>query len=404
MTVYRTALAAGFMCGALFAQSMRTAQPTNYLREGPGSYYQIITALPAAVPVTKLEQKGSWLKVSTEAQEQGWLSENSFVQPKGTAQRDKELVQRSTSSRASRAELAAAVKGFGMKYVEGTPKEGSDISKFAEPLVSPASMEEFEQSFSVEPYRGQMEVEKPFDIRFHEEGIGLGIALRIIAQRGVVNDRSATGYLNKVGNHLARYTRAYDLGFRFYILKDERAAAFAIPGGYIFITKGMFLSCSNEAELAAVLAHEMHHVVRRHGVKELTKSAAKIRSESAYAELEEETGPMGEDEQELEEYADNVYHDLIAPRLLTYETDADRRAMVTLKRAGYDPTALLTVLQRIQVPTAATKDIFDDSYMKKDDLTERIAAVKSVIKEEGYASRTDRQYADRYRRNAASLQ
>ena len=257
-------------------------------------------------------------------------------------------------------------------------------------------MDQFEHSFTIEPFRGYMNIEKPFDLQFHEEGIGFGIAQKIAAQKGIVNDRTATLYINMIGNYLAKYSKAYDLGFRFYILNDDRASAFAVPGGYIFITKGMFRACTNEAELAGVIAHEMVHVIQRHGVKELKKSEAKIKSESAFAELEEETGPMGDEEKELEEYADNVYQNLISPRLLTYEIDADRIAMYYLKRAGYDPTGIASVLQRIQEPSASTQDIFDNNYMKKDDLRERVLNIQQVIRDEGYRSRSDKQYADRF--------
>ena len=116
------------LTGLLSAQKMKTTQPTNYLREGPGSYFQIVAALPASVEVNKMEQKGSWLKVKTEQNDLGWLSENSFVAKSGKGARDENIIKGKTSSRASRAELAAAVKGFGKKYVEGSDANGADIS------------------------------------------------------------------------------------------------------------------------------------------------------------------------------------------------------------------------------------------------------------------------------------
>lgn len=379
-------------------QKLRTTQPTNYLREGPASYFQIVAALSVSVDVNKVEQKGSWLKVKTEQNDIGWLSENSFTTPKGSKSRDESIVKGKTSTRASRAELAAAVKGFGKKYVDGGESVEEDISKYSTPVVTEKDMDQFEHSFTIEPFRGYMSIEKPFDLQFHEEGIGLGIARKIASQKGIVSDKNATLYINMIGNYLAKYTKAYDLGFRFYILNDDRASAFAVPGGYIFITKGMVRTCSNEAELAGVIAHEMVHVIQRHGIKELKKSEAKIKAEQAFAELEEETGPMGDEEKELEEYADNVYQNLISPRLLTYEVDADRIAMKYLYRAGYDPTAIASILQRIQEPSSDSKDIFDDNYMKKDDFNDRLSKVQQNIRDEGYRSRSDKQYTERFNR------
>lgn len=385
------------------AQKLKTTQPTNYLREGPASYFQILGMIPSAVEVDKLDQKGSWLKVKTIQNDLGWLSENSFTERGGTELRNENMIKGKASSRASRAELAAAVKGFGKKYVEGSGETKEDISKYSDPEVTPAEMNAFEHSFTVEPFRGFSSVEKPFDLYFHEEAIGLGIAQKIAAQKGIVDDVPATRYVNLIGNYLSKYTKAYDLGFRFYILNDDRASAFACPGGYIFITKGILNVCTNEAELAAVIAHEMSHVVQRHGLKELKKSEAKIKSEKAFAELEEETGPMGEEEKDLEEYADIAYNNLIAPRLLAYEEDADQLAMMYLKRAGYDPTALLSMVSRLQEAPTTTPDIFDDNYMKKDEFGERIQNIRQIIRSEGYRSNPAKQFPERFRQSIGGL-
>ena len=81
------------------AQKLRTTQPTNYIREGPASYFQIVAAIPASVDVNKMEQKGSWLKVKTEQNDIGWLSENSFASAKGSKTRDENIVKGKASTR-----------------------------------------------------------------------------------------------------------------------------------------------------------------------------------------------------------------------------------------------------------------------------------------------------------------
>jgi predicted Zn-dependent protease len=257
-------------------------------------------------------------------------------------------------------------------------------------------MDEFEHSFSIEPYRGYMKVEKPFDLYFHEEGIGLGIAQKIAAQKGLVNDDKATRYINLIGNYLSQFTRAYDLGFRFYILNDNRASAFSCPGGYIFITKGILQICSNESELAGIIAHEMAHVVQRHGLKELHLNTAKIEAEKAFSELEDETGEMSEEEKDLESYADNAYQNIISPRLLSYELEADKIAMAYLKRAGYDPTSVVSVLEKIQEAPTTHPDIFDDNYMKKDDMQERLIKARAEVRDEGYRALPSKHFNDRF--------
>jgi uncharacterized protein YgiM (DUF1202 family) len=81
------------------AQKLRTTQPTNYLREGPASYFQIVVAISASVDVNKMDQKGSWLKVKTEQSDIGWLSENSFANTKGNNSRDENILKGKTSTR-----------------------------------------------------------------------------------------------------------------------------------------------------------------------------------------------------------------------------------------------------------------------------------------------------------------
>ncbi len=383
-------------------EKVRTTQPNNYLREGPASYYDVITMVPVAMSVDVVDKKGSWWKVKTEANEMGWLSENSFAK-RATAEREEKLMQGKATARASRAELGAAVKGFAKKYVPEGDAEMPALNKFSSSLVKADEMEQFEHSFTAEQLRGYMTIEKPFDLRFHEDAIGYGIAQRI-AKLGVVNDPTALAYINMIGSYLNTYTRAYDAGFRFFILNSDKINAFAVPGGYIFISKGLLHACSNESELAAVIAHEMTHVIQRHGLKELHLSQAKVNSEKLFDELEEEVGEeKSDDEKELDQFADDAYNTLITPRLLEYEYEADRLTMLYLKRAGYDPTSLLTVLEKIYAPSPTSTDIFDNNYMKKDDLQMRISAARQLISSEGYRVRADRHYEDRFTSHTSEL-
>ncbi|MBW7888853.1 MAG: M48 family metalloprotease [Bacteroidetes bacterium] len=376
------------------SQTMRTTQPTNYLREGPGTYFNIVSMVTGGVNVTVLEKKGSWLKVKNES-DAGWLSENSFAKQSGDKYQD--VTKGKASSRASRAELAAAIKGFAKKYVEGEKAPDADISKYTASPVSAEAMEKFEHSFSVEPFRGYQSVEKPFDISFHEEAIGLGIAERIATEKGLVQDRKALLYVNLIGMYLSQFSRAYDLGFRFFILNDNKAAAYSCPGGYIFITKGMMNLCSNEAELAAVVAHEMSHVIQRHGLKEIHINQPRIKSEAAFEELEEEVGEeKSDDEKDLENYVDNVLDNLNAPRLLKYEVEADKLAMLYLKRAGYDPTSLVDLLRKFQTATKDQPDIFDDNYTRKDDMQQRLTSAVQFVRSEGYRSDENKRFSGRF--------
>ena len=89
---------------------------------------------------------------------------------------------------------------------------------------------------------------------------------------GPYADESLAAYVNSVGQRLAEHSPRSDMNFRFAVINDSAPNAFALPGGYITITRGLLAQLSNEAELAAVLGHEMGHVTARPGLQGLQKN------------------------------------------------------------------------------------------------------------------------------------
>src|SRR4030095_5667387 len=76
-------------------------------------------------------------------------------------------------------------------------------------------------------------------------------------------------YVNQVGLSVARYAGRPQLDWRFAVVNSSQVNAFAVPGGYIYITQGLLFRMSNEAQLAGVLGHESGHIARRHTVKQI---------------------------------------------------------------------------------------------------------------------------------------
>jgi predicted Zn-dependent protease len=94
--------------------------------------------------------------------------------------------------------------------------------------------------------------------------MGKGIAANLLGAAPPVADQALQGYINKIGTWLALQTEKPDLPWRFAILDTDSVNAFAVPGGYVFVTRGMLLLMRDESELAGTLAHEISHVVERH--------------------------------------------------------------------------------------------------------------------------------------------
>jgi predicted Zn-dependent protease len=174
--------------------------------------------------------------------------------------------------------------------------------------------------------------------------MGGGIASNLLGAAPLVNNAAVQKYVNDVGRWLAMQTERPDLPWQFGVLDDDDVNAFAAPGGYVFITKGLLMHMHSEAELAGVLAHEISHVLRKHHLKAIKKGA---RTDLMVEFLGEATKDKGSS-QNLVKLA-NAGTQLYARGLdKEDEFEADRMGVVIAARAGYDPYGLPAVLQTLE--------------------------------------------------------
>lgn len=182
--------------------------------------------------------------------------------------------------------------------------------------------------------------------------IGRGVTETLLGARPLYDDPELQRYVNTVGLWVARQSERPELPWRFAVNDSDHINAFAAPGGYIIVTRGMMRQMRNEAELAGVLGHEVAHVVQKHHLKALRKSAvmtllgagaAAATAESRHAEVVQKlVGPTKELYARGLDKAD--------------EFEADRMGVVLSTRAGYDPFGLPGVLQTLSA--ADQKDAF----------------------------------------------
>jgi len=170
--------------------------------------------------------------------------------------------------------------------------------------------------------------------------IGAQLASTLLGAAPLVDDEELERYVNRIGRWLALQTERPDLPWRFGVLDTETVNAFAAPGGYVFITKGLFELVESEAELAGVLAHEIGHVLRRHHLQAIRKKAqitlAADVAGMAFSRSQNAT---------LLSAVANVGMGLYAKGLdREDEFEADRVGVVVAARAGYEPTGLPAVL------------------------------------------------------------
>ena len=176
-----------------------------------------------------------------------------------------------------------------------------------------------------------------------EVEIGKGVAANLLGAAPLVKDDKLQAYVNRVGWWLAQHTERADLVWHFGVLDTDSLNAFAAPGGYVFVTRGLLLNMRNEAELAGVLAHEIAHVLRRHHLAAIQKNA-QTGILADLASMATESSQYGA----VADKAINASTELYARGLdKSDEYEADRMGVVIAARAGYDPYGLPAVLQTL---------------------------------------------------------
>src|SRR5882762_2903772 len=127
-------------------------------------------------------------------------------------------------------------------------------------------------SFAEGPHR----FEPGFNLFSKQQDVQLGqeSAAQVRKQMTVIQDPVLTDYVNRVGKRLTASREAQESGFpfTFEVVADPSINAFALPGGPMFINTGLLRAVDNEAQLAAVMGHEMSHVILRHGTNQASKS------------------------------------------------------------------------------------------------------------------------------------
>lgn len=175
--------------------------------------------------------------------------------------------------------------------------------------------------------------------------IGQQLAAILLGSKPLSTDMALQRYVNELGRWISLQSDRPHLPWTFAVLDDPGYNAFAAPGGYVFVTKGLIDRCADEAELAGILAHEITHVTARHHLSAMRKSAqsgvltrlvaSQIKSTQLGNAVASQMLALG--------------RDLYARGLdQGDEYEADRTGVALATRAGFDPYGLVAVLQRLR--------------------------------------------------------
>ncbi|ARO88688.1 peptidase M48 Ste24p [Nitrosospira lacus] len=170
-------------------------------------------------------------------------------------------------------------------------------------------------------------------------------------------------YVNAVGQKLARKSHRPQLEYHFTVVDSPQVNAFALPGGYIYVTRGILAYLNSEAELAAVLGHEIGHVTARHSVRQYSaataaNAAATVGGLVAGIFMPQLGGQLAQGIQSLLGFTGSV---LLSGYGRSHELEADRLGAEYLARSGYDPQAMIKVIGVLK-----NQELFDIEAAKQE--------------------------------------
>ncbi len=222
-----------------------------------------------------------------------------------------------------------------------------------------------------------------------EVQLGKNVATEVEKEQRVLQNPALTSYVNEIGRRIVAQTGRTDIPYTFKIIdNDKEVNAFSLPGGPVYVNSALLKYADNEAELAAVIGHEVAHVVARHATEQMTKAFGfQLLAEVALGQNPNAAAKMGAD---------------IAGSLgmLKFsrndELEADRLGLHYMFNAGYSPNAMTTFLEKLgklekERPGSVTT-LFSSHPMSQ----QRVDAVRSEIALLPPGRKVD-YYAERYR-------
>lgn len=211
-------------------------------------------------------------------------------------------------------------------------------------------------SAGIAAHAGQFDLNRAFDAvrgftqagtqidEKQEIAIGRHAAGTILGAAPLVADPRLQSYVNRVGRWIASHSERPHLPWRFGVIDTPGVNAFATPGGYILVTRGLYEALENESQLAGVLGHEIAHVLKRHHIVGMQKKGM---LQGLASGAQAFTGSRGNTL--LADMGKNLVSEVIVSGLdKSDEFEADHLGVVLAARAGYSPYGLVQVMHKLQ--------------------------------------------------------
>lgn len=209
-----------------------------------------------------------------------------------------------------------------------------------------------------------------------EKQLGEQVSLQLRNRFGVLQDEKATRYVTLVGTILAQASTKPKLDWKFIVLDTDGVNAYAAPGGFVHVTKGLLGLMKNEAELAGVLGHEVTHVTERHTINAIKQGkVVNMTGEAAGS-----GGGLGQ--QVISRLAAAAFNKIFEGEFSQKdENESDKVGTQLANKVGYSPTGIADVLKKIQARNGARQDR-NGMFASHPSMKERLENNAKLIKSE----------------------
>ena len=227
-----------------------------------------------------------------------------------------------------------------------------------------------------------------------EVSIGKQMAGQVEKENKLVQDTVIQNYFNEIGQRIIRVSDRKDLKYHFKVIESDQINAFAAPGGYIYFYSGLLKLMDSEAELAAVTAHEVSHVVARHGIKRMQQ----VIGLSILLDL-----ALGKSSKATQQAVSIGIGLALQGYSRENESEADEYGVLYMAKSGYNPEGMVGMFEKLQKISPSGENVFEKLASDQPPTSQRIAESKMTIARLGYQDSDLPVYKERYQQMKARL-
>ncbi len=207
--------------------------------------------------------------------------------------------------------------------------------------------------------------------------IGREAARQVERENRLIRNRRVADYIQDLGQRLALQSGRPDLRYRFKVIDSREANAFALPGGFIYLNRGIIQLAENESELAGVLAHELAHVSESHGVEQVEK-AQKIGFGLGMLDLF--LGRTRSTKESLTALGAGLFaQGVFSKYSRDAEREADRIGVETLRQTGMNPSGMVSLFHRMETLRKTQPGLVENFFSSHPSLAERQENVAELL-------------------------